>query len=134
MYLKTGRKAECSGCTACMNICPKNAIKMVYDEEGFKYPSIDKEKCINCGTCYKICPNIKRDKKNTILCAYGAKHKDEKERITSRSGGIFVAISDYILDQNGVVYGAKLNRDFTVSHARAENKKERDEFKGSKYI
>lgn len=134
MYLKSGDKSECSGCTACMNICPRNAIKMVVDEEGFKYPSIDKEKCIECGACYKICPNVKKDESNTILCAYGAKHKNEQERITSRSGAAFVALSDYILEQNGTVYGAKLNSNFTVTHNRAENKKQRNEFKGSKYI
>ncbi len=134
MYLKSGNKGECSGCTACMNICPKNAIKMIYDEEGFKYPVIDKEKCINCGKCYNICPNIKKDKINSIIQAYGAKHKDVKEQFTSRSGGAFIAISDYILQQNGVVYGAELKEDFTVFHNRATNREERDKFKGSKYI
>ena len=33
MYLKSGKKNECSGCTACINICPKNAIQMIEDEE-----------------------------------------------------------------------------------------------------
>lgn len=134
MYLKSGKKSECSGCTACMNICPKNAIKMVYDEEGFKYPQIDKKKCINCGACYKICPNVKKDETNTILEAYGVKHKNENERLTSRSGGVFITLSDYILDNGGVVYGAELTEDFLVRHNRAENKQQRDNFKGSKYI
>lgn len=134
MYLKSGDKSECSGCTACMNICPKNAIKMVYDEEGFKYPVIDKDKCINCGACHRICPNVKKDEKNAIIEAYGAKHKDKQEQITSRSGGAFIAISDYILEQNGVVYGAELKEGYTVAHNRATNKEERDKFKGSKYI
>lgn len=134
MYLKSGKKTECSGCTACMNICPKNAIQMIEDEEGFKYPRIDKEKCIDCGACYKICPNIKKDESNNIIEAYGVKHKNDEERITSRSGGVFIALSDYILNQGGVIYGAELNSDFTVSHNRAENKKQRDKFKGSKYI
>lgn len=30
------RKEECCGCTACYAICPKEAISMVEDEEGFK--------------------------------------------------------------------------------------------------
>lgn len=134
MYLIDNKKEKCSGCTACMNICPKNAIKMIEDEEGFKYPQIDKEKCINCGACTKICPNIKIDRKNSIKRTYGVKHKSDKERTTSRSGGVFIALSDYILGLNGVIYGAKLNKDFSVSHGRAENVEQRDEFKGSKYI
>ena len=55
MYLKNGNKSDCSGCTACMNICPRNAIKMGWDEEGFKYPEIDEGKCVNCKICEKIC-------------------------------------------------------------------------------
>ena len=49
-------KANCTGCTACASICPKNAIKMVANEEGFRYPVIDKEKCINFNLCSKVCP------------------------------------------------------------------------------
>ena len=38
------RKEECCGCTACYAICPKEAISMVEDEEGFEYPQIDESK------------------------------------------------------------------------------------------
>ena len=48
-------KHKCSGCTACASICPKNAISMVEDEEGFKHPVIDQEKCIKCGACIERC-------------------------------------------------------------------------------
>lgn len=34
------RKEDCCGCSACYAICPKSAIKMVEDEEGFEYPLI----------------------------------------------------------------------------------------------
>ena len=134
MYLKTNKKSNCSGCTTCMNICPINAIQMVEDKEGFLYPKIDKNKCIKCGACIKICPNIKEDTTNSIRATYGVKHKNEKERLTSRSGGVFIALSDYILNLNGTVYGAKLNEDFKVFHDRAETIEQRNEFKGSKYI
>lgn len=53
------KKEKCCGCTACCNICPKGAISMVPDEEGFEYPVIDLEICIRCERCLKICP-IKR--------------------------------------------------------------------------
>lgn len=49
-------KEECSGCSACYTICPRNAIFMLEDKEGFCYPIIDENKCICCYSCVKICP------------------------------------------------------------------------------
>lgn len=57
------RKEDCCGCTACYAICPKEAISMVEDEEGFEYPQIDEAKCVRCYQCVKVCP-IKAAKEN----------------------------------------------------------------------
>lgn len=50
------RKEDCCGCTACYAICPKSAITMIEDEEGFIYPNITEYKCIICNQCIKVCP------------------------------------------------------------------------------
>ena len=50
------RKEDCCGCTACYAICPKEAIRMVEDEEGFVYPQIDESNCVRCYQCIKVCP------------------------------------------------------------------------------
>lgn len=49
-------KSECCGCTACYAICPKQAISMNEDEEGFLYPQVEESKCIRCYACLKVCP------------------------------------------------------------------------------
>ena len=49
-------KEECCGCSACYAACPKNAISMVADEDGFEYPQLDAEKCIRCYLCLRVCP------------------------------------------------------------------------------
>lgn len=50
------RKEECCGCTACYAVCPKLAISMKEDEEGFEYPEVDETKCVGCHLCLRVCP------------------------------------------------------------------------------
>lgn len=128
---------DCCGCTACASICAHNAISMQPDALGFLYPIVDKEKCADCGLCEKVCAF--NDHYDTSLnlsepLAYAARHKDMREVESSRSGAAFIALSDYILEQGGVVYGAGYADHFRVVHKRATTKEERDEFKGSKYV
>ncbi len=135
--IKINNPADCCGCTACASICYYDAITMKPDALGFLYPEVDKEKCVDCGLCEKVCAF--NDNYDTSLnldkpLAYGARHKDMNEVETSRSGAAFIAISDYILEQGGVVYGAGYTDHFRVVHKRATTKEERDEFKGSKYV
>lgn len=129
--------ADCCGCTACANICNHDAITMEPDALGFLYPKVDESKCVECGLCEKVCAfNDNYDKSLNLPKpdAYAARHKDMDEVMKSRSGAAFVAISDYILEQGGVVYGAGYKDHFRVAHKRATTKEERDEFRGSKYV
>lgn len=71
---------------------------------------------------------------NQFPLAYGCKHKNEKIRLNSRSGGFFTAISDVILEHGGVVYGCMLNERFEAVHERAETREERNKFRKSKYV
>ena len=65
---------------------------------------------------------------------YAVRHKDEDTRAASRSGGIFTALSDEVLEKHGVVYGCVLHENFDAVHVRAENKNDRNRMRGSKYI
>ena len=47
---------HCTGCTACASSCPKDAITMERDREGFAYPVVDPERCVRCGRCTAVCP------------------------------------------------------------------------------
>ena len=129
--------ADCCGCTACASICNHDAITMVPDALGFLYPKVDESKCVECGLCEKVCAfNDNYDKSLNLQKpdTYAARHKDMDEVMKSRSGAAFAAISDYILEQGGVVYGAGYKDHFRVAHKRATTKEERDEFRGSKYV
>ena len=65
---------------------------------------------------------------------YAVKHKKEKTRAVSRSGGVFTAISDWVLANKGVVYGCILSKDFEAVHIRADHVDGRNRMRGSKYI
>lgn len=129
-------KNNCYGCIACKNICPSNAIKMLADGEGFLYPKIDPALCCNCGKCKDVCPlyEIEMCQEEYKQRIYAVKHKEEAIRLSSTSGGMFTALSDAILESNGVVYGAILDENLKVCHHRAITKEKRDEMKGSKYV
>ena len=122
--------AKCCGCTACVAVCTRNAITMQPDVLGFLYPVVDKDKCTECGLCERVCAfNDNYDKSLNLEqpIAYGARHKDMDEVATSRSGAAFIAISDYILENGGIVYGAGYAEHFRVVHKRATTKAERNE-------
>jgi len=130
-------KKDCCGCTACQSVCSQNAITMKPDNFGFLYPEVDQTRCIDCGLCDKVCAfNDDYDKSLNLSepFACAARHKDMTEMMKSRSGGVFAALSDYVLENDGIVYGVGYTGHFVVTHKRATTKEERDEFRGSKYV
>ena len=134
-YIQIDDKSKCCGCTACKSICPQNAIEMKEDEEGFLYPSINMDKCVNCGLCKKVCPvlnKVQEQKKEQK--AYVVNNKDENIRSQSTSGGAFTAIAEYVIEKDGVVFGATFDKDFNVEHTYVTTKEDLRKFRGSKYV
>lgn len=130
-------KKDCCGCTACENICPKQAITMKADEEGFLYPFIDYDLCTNCNLCRNICEFNEQYDKNSLLNSqliYAVKHKNINERCTSQSGGMFVALADYILSIEGSIYGVSYDEKWKICYKRVTKQCELKELKGSKYV
>lgn len=127
-------KKDCCGCGACVQRCPKSCISMLEDNEGFLYPEVDKEMCIDCGLCEKVCPVINQSKERQPLVVYAAKHKDEQIRLASSSGGAFTAIAEPVIEEGGVVFGAKFDKDWSVIHDYTETKEGLAAFWGSKYV
>lgn len=105
----TKNKYDCTGCGACVSVCPVNCISMKKDEEGFLYPS-SSEACIHCGKCQRICPLEQERKKSTDSSwkqvAYCAVTKDKKIWKRSASGGAFSEICRAYGDEDTMICGA----------------------------
>lgn len=132
-YLKIADK--CTGCCACENSCPKQAITLSYNEEGFYFPRIDNSMCVNCGLCEKVCQINSRDNNGTTkLKAFYLQIKDSSILSASSSGGAFSAISNIILDEGGVVFAARYNFESERLEHSCTDQYPLDDFRKSKYI
>lgn len=132
--MQVENKTNCTGCGACYNVCPVNAITMQGDTYGFYKPVIDKSKCTNCGLCEKICPLDNYKSKNDEPKAFALINKDETTRLKCASGGAFAAFAKLILEQNGITYGVIWDDNIVAVHSRAENIEQLEKMFSSKYV
>jgi len=126
-------KNKCNGCGLCVEICPKEAIHMNIDQEGFLRPRIDASICVKCDICENHCPALMSINNDTYKKVYAVKNNDEVRKY-SASGGFFSAISDYILRNEGAIYGAVYNSVWQVIHVKAVDSETRGKMRGSKYV
>lgn len=137
--MKLAEKRYCTGCEVCNNVCPKEAIKMEKEEEGYYFPKIDFNRCIECGLCEIVCPvlNDKSERSYTSMY-YGASSKDTEIILNSSSGGMFSEILNAAYREEsrkinvaGVIY----ENDFkSVKHVLTSEIETINRMRGSKYI
>lgn len=125
-------KRSCTGCGACVCVCPVGCIQMVENKEGFFYPVIDHTQCIGCKKCYKVCPNEPEDDEDVVAVLAGYSHNRDI-RLTSSSGGVFTHLAEEVLKRNGVVFGVAMQKSQAVVCA-VENIEEIPKLRGSKYV
>ena len=127
-------KQDCCGCSACEQICPKQCISLYEDEKGFLYPHVNSEDCINCGLCEKVCLKLHPYEIRTPYYTYAATNDNEEIRMRSSSGGIFTLFAEQIIDEGGVVFGARFDENWQVTLDYTETKEGLAAFRGSKYV
>lgn len=127
-------ESKCTGCGACENVCPKNAIKIELNKNGHLLP-VPLNGCIECGKCESVCDGRLRVSENYAQpTIYAAWSKDDDLRFTSTSGGVFTELASVAIANNGVVFGALYDEECIVRHASAETFSDLEKLKQSKYV
>lgn len=123
----------CTGCGACAASCPLNCIEMLPDREGFRYPVVDTARCVSCRTCEEACPVCHALPPQAEPEAYGVKHKDDRIRSGSSSGGVFPTLATSVLENGGAVCGAAYTDTFAAEHRIIEDIAGLGRLQGAKY-
>lgn len=129
-------KDFCMGCSACVNICPTNALELKQDELGYYRAVINYDLCVNCGNCKDVCPSYKLPEKNNMVNpkCFEFITADTGLLQKSSSGGVFGMLAEVVLQQQGAVVGAAWKCDFSVEHIIIEDIKELYRLQKSKYL
>lgn len=131
----------CTSCQLCAAICPKSAISIVLDYEGFYRPIVDDALCVDCGLCVNSCYKYDAevsDNNDSVLKdskLYGAYVNDKNVLEQTSSGGIADLLAHELFRSGykciGVVYDSSL--DCAIDYI-ASSESDLDRFRGSKYI
>ena len=132
--IRLASQETCTGCAACANICPKSAIEMQMDKEGFLFPFIDEDLCVECGKCLKACPVLNVGSTRNCIEPESYALWSLLDRRCSSSGGAFSAFARMVLNQRGVVYGAELDESLTCKHTNIQDVADLGKLRGSKYV
>lgn len=134
LMIQITKKEDCCGCTACANICPRDAVVMKPDEEGFLYPQVLMDKCVSCGLCGKVCPVGKPKAERDGVQGYIVRYNDAAIVEHSTSGGAFTALASHIIGDGGVVYGTGYDENMRVVCKKALRVEDLQEMRGSKFV
>ncbi len=122
---------QCTGCKACMDICPKDALRFE-DAVHAMNVFIDERRCINCNACHDACQvNHPADLVKPIYWKQG--WAAEEVRRGSSSGGFAAQLMRSFIDENSYVCSC-IFREGKFRYYVTNNIDEVEKYRGSKYV
>lgn len=131
-------ESYCSGCSACMNCCPADAIEMVSNDEGFLMPKIDAAQCFDCGRCGNVCPHMNRREiegdATDIEAVWLYCSPDSKAKLKSSSGAACYELGKAMLAKGGAISGCVWSKSLKAEHNVGNSEAILVATQGSKYV
>lgn len=127
----------CTGCGACVSVCPFSAIEYKINSEGFFKANVNEKICRNCGVCKKVCAKFQDKEGTNVLKSniYSAYSKNDDVVRKTTSGGIAYEIAKYGLENGYYIVGTIFDEKNNKAKAILTNKLEDlEKIKGSKYL
>jgi len=122
----------CAGCMACVDVCPKNAIRMDTRMEVIQAQIVE-DLCVDCGLCASVCPaNHIPEQTKPVFWAQGWA-EETGVRTAGSSGGVAGALARSFIGQGGAVYSCAYEQG-AFGFLPAECVEEAARFAGSKYV
>lgn len=112
--IRISDKTQCCGCTACVTVCPAQAIVMRRDREGFDYPVANPDLCVSCGRCEQVCPMPEL-------------HQWSGSSSSSSSGEVNINDVKEFISGGGVAYGPVYESDGHVGYREMTEPSSADE-------
>lgn len=127
--------SRCTGCAACMASCGNGAILMRSDDKGFLHPCVNLSKCTGCGKCSSTCPELNEAiSPCSPASVYACWDTDFERRMQATSGGVFMRLAEFVLNQGGSVCGAIFDEGLAVHHVVTREHAVVEKMRGSKYV